>query len=177
MRVPPHHIGFGFVAPIVAILLLACATTHSPRSTFDAYRDAYADGDAAQMWALSSAKARSDVSRLRAELLIGLESTDTARRFLAEGQLALTAAQVRAMSDYALYRWAVGAIRKRLNAAVIRRLASQMRFVREIATVNGAEVIYRNGAGAESRMVLSRSPNEKGWRVDFSPFEDNRPSP
>jgi hypothetical protein len=153
---------------VIGLLLYGCATTQTPEGTFEAYMQAYAEGNADRVHELSSESARNDAKRLRKELLTALESDDVAEKILVEGRFAINAKDLRAMNDKELFVWGIMSIRRRLTPAYVRRTVSEMSLVRVRAVVGGAEVIFRNPKGVETIMRLSRTAN--GWLVDDSPF-------
>ena len=130
--------------------------------------DAYAEGDAAQVYELSSPGARADAKRLQKDLLAVLDSGDPAKRILVEGRFSITAKELRVMDNKQLFVWWVMSIRRRLTPAFVRSTVSEMSLVRVRAAVGGAEVIYRNSRGVENSMRLLRTAD--GWLVDDSPF-------
>lgn len=160
-------------ALLVLLLCAACATPKQPGDVFDAYLEAYADGDAEAVWSLSTPEARLDARRLRLELVAGLSDADPANRVAVEGLFGVTIDDIRPLDDKAFFSWAMGAIRRRLGPGFVRRTVSGMSFVRIEADGPGVAVVYREANGVESRLPLRKV--DGAWRVDISPFPKGKP--
>ena len=91
-----------------------------------------------------------------------------------EGNFLVTAAHIRPMNDRAFFGWLVRTIRRRLSAASVRKLAGSMRAVRTEYIQGGVVMIYRDGNGAEAKMLMRRVGNE--WLVDETPFSGGTPA-
>ncbi|MFT7624665.1 MAG: hypothetical protein ACI9WU_003854 [Myxococcota bacterium] len=151
-------------------VLSGCATAQSsPGNVFEAYLEAYAEGDAPRMWELSSPSARADGRRVRDELVALLQDPDPIQRVQVEGRFGASSHDVIGMNDQQFFVWGVAAIRRRLGAKWIQQAVSSWALVTVAPTAaQAALVVYREPSGQLQRMPVIQRDNK--WYVDVSPF-------
>jgi len=149
--------------------LVGCATTQSaPVATFDSYKSAFANGNAAKMWSLTAPGARQKVVAFRSQLLELLNHKDPVRRLSIEGNLAVTAIELAKMNIPTFFAWTINTIRKRLGPGTVRKRVESMVPVRVQAIPGGAAVIYRQSNGMELPMPMVRMGGR--WLVNEVPL-------
>ena len=163
------------LATTTLLVLASCATTGTPEGVFDSYIQAYADGDAKTMWALSTPGVHADTTKMRAKMLAILGHPDPAVRIQLEGTHAITKEVVQAMDTHGFYIWAVYAIRRQLGAVQIRRVVGSMtrKYVESLGP-NDVNVVYRGIDGSPQRMHLRRIDGR--WYIQFNPFQSPMPA-
>ena len=155
-----------------ALMGAGCALPKDPDKVFDAYVKAYADGDGARVWDLSSPRARLDARVWRLRLLAALTHPDPVQRIQVEGRFGVVASDLRGMDDRTFFLWLMAAIRKRVGGPLIRKTASAWHRVLVVPRGVGVVVIYRDGG---SRQELPMVRVDGAWRVETSPFPAAKP--
>jgi hypothetical protein len=151
------------------LFVISCVTTGTPEGVYDAYIDAYADGDAERMWKLVSPTVHADTLRVRANFLAVLSNPDPATRVPVEGTFGVTAKVIQAMDARSFYVWAVHAIRQQLSANYVRQTVSRMSRVRvESLGANDVHIVYLGADRTQHRMHIRRLDGR--WYVNDNPF-------
>lgn len=159
---------------LALVLVAGCGgLPSSPEDAFDAYLEAYADGEAQRLWELSAPEARADARRLKAELVALLTHEDAVERVKVEGLFGVMADDLEGLGDKEFFVWAVGAIRRRIGGPFIRKTVSKWERLGVRHTgPHSAIVIFREAPGQQGKLVVRELGSH--WYVVTSPFPQEK---